>query len=205
MHGDVEVIPNGTRMARLPYESSQGNMSILFAGPFRYPPNLGGITIFLQSVYPGLKERIPNLELVILGGRLATQTARTEACFQQPGVIVCDQVSEVEPYLRGCALTINPLIDIRGSSIKLIESLAAGRVCVSTVDGARGFLERYPSLIAVDTIEDFAPVLERLILDEPYRLRLERPSSELLNESSWDNSGRRLLEVYRKHFARGAQ
>ena len=39
---------------------------------------------------------------------------------------------DVPALLARCALTINPLAQIRGSAVKLVESLAAGRVCVTT-------------------------------------------------------------------------
>lgn len=201
----AEVVPNGTRLAALPYVPSRGNAEILFAGPFRYVQNLEGIRLFLELVYPQLKQAVPHVRLVVLGGDGAPAKARTMPCFDQPGVEVREYVADVVPLLQRCAVSINPLYGIRGSSIKLIESLAAGRVCVSTRDGARGFLDgASPALIAVDRIEDFNPPLERLLLDEPYRLELERPAAEFRDRWSWESSARRQLDVYRRyHAARG--
>jgi GT2 family glycosyltransferase len=201
----VEVVPNGTRLAEMDYIPSAGNTSLLFAGPFRYVPNLDGIGRFLETVYPALKRTVPDLRIVVLGGRDAPRIARGIPCFAQPGVEVCDFAPSIAPYLERCAVTINPLVGIRGSSIKLIESLAAGRVCVSTVDGARGFLaDRPAALVTADRIEEFGPLLERLLLDEPYRLALERPAPGLREASSWSASAQRLLDVYGRHAARRA-
>ncbi|HEX3462870.1 MAG TPA: SPASM domain-containing protein [Candidatus Elarobacter sp.] len=200
----TEVVPNGTRLAAVPYVPSRGNTEILFAGPFRYTQNLEGIRAFLELVYPGLKRAVPQVRLVVLGGDGAPETARTMACFDQPGVEVRDYVPDVAPLLERCALTINPQYAIRGSSIKLIESIAAGRVCVSTRDGARGFLDRAnPALIVVDRIEEFAAPLERLLLDERYRLTVERPDPAMREASSWAASANRLLDVYRRRHANG--
>jgi GT2 family glycosyltransferase/MoaA/NifB/PqqE/SkfB family radical SAM enzyme/glycosyltransferase involved in cell wall biosynthesis len=196
----AEVVPNGTRLAAVPYVPSRGNAEILFAGPFRYVQNLEGIRLFLELVYPQLKQVVPQLRLVVLGGNGSPAKARTMPCFDQPDVEVREYVADVVPLLERCAVTINPLYGIRGSSIKLIESLAAGRACVSTRDGARGFLDGAPpALIAVDRIEDFRAPLERLLLDEPYRLELERPSAEFRRRCSWESSAQRLLDVYGRY------
>ena len=40
-----------------------------------------------------------------------------------------------------------------------------------------------------------------LLLDEPYRLELERPAAEFRDRVSWESSAQRLLEVYRRHRA----
>jgi hypothetical protein len=60
------------------------------------------------------------------------------ACFDQPDVTVFNFIEDLPPYLLSCSISINPDKSVRGSSLKVIESLAAGRVCVSTRDGAQG-------------------------------------------------------------------
>jgi GT2 family glycosyltransferase/MoaA/NifB/PqqE/SkfB family radical SAM enzyme len=200
MRMPVDVVPNGTRMAEVPYVPSRGNTTILFAGPFRYAPNFDGIRSFLEIVYPSLKRTIPALQLLVLGGHDAPAIAKDIPCFGQPGVEVAGYTPDVVTHLQRCALTINPLDGMRGSSIKLIESVAAGRVCVSTANGARGFRSvESRALVVVDRVEDFGPPLERLLLDEAYRIALEEPSPQLREATSWAASARRQLEVYRRH------
>src|SRR6185295_10772948 len=89
--------------------------------------------------WPALRARFPDLVLTILGGAESAQIAAAEPALKQPGVELVTEFVDPAPYLDQCTLTINPQRNIRGSSIKLIESLLAGRVCVSTADGARGF------------------------------------------------------------------
>jgi len=199
VHGaPVTIVPNAARAPQGVYVSSAGNSSILFAGPFRYSPNLKGIQEFLALVYPALKNEIPELEIMILGGVGARDIAASDPRFAQAGVSVHEQVENVHPYLQQCALTINPLHDIRGSSIKLIESLAAGRVCVSTKEGARGFATSgYASLITVNAITEFRKPLQKLLLNERYRVGLERPSPSFLEAISWKMSAKILSDAYR--------
>src|SRR5207244_12938417 len=127
---------------------------------------------------------LPAAHLCILGGVDARVIAARSACFEQPGITVFDFIEDVHPYLQSCSITINPDKSVRGSSLKVIESLAAGRVCVSTPDGARGLMsDNLPSLVIVNQ-NDFARHIVRLLTDLDYRHRLEVPT-EALHQYSW--------------------
>jgi GT2 family glycosyltransferase len=192
------IVPNGVPHGRESYVPSRGNHRILFLGPFRYAPNLHGIRRFLEGVYPVLRRRIPNLGLQILGGRGGRSLASQYACFDQTGVEIVDHADDVRPWLLDCALTINPLEEMRGSSIKLLESIAAGRVCVSTLEGARGFRDlQSEALVVVPRIEDFAAPLLELLSDEEHRIRIEQPAEQLLAALSWERAARIQADLYR--------
>ena len=196
-HEHVFVVPNGSATDTHKYIPSPERAAILFVGPFRYPPNLDGIQEFLQVAYGPLFNRVPELELWILGGHGGPETAARLKCFDQPGVRVIDFVEHPQEWLDQCALTINPLRGVRGSCVKVIESVAAGRVCVSTTEGARGFTQaQFPSLIVTDTVESFVEPLERLLLDHEYRRSLESVPQESLSSFSWKHAGDLQASLY---------
>ena len=191
------VVPNG--MEEMEYiPSEDGGRGILFAGPFRYKPNFEGISEFVRDVFPQLRRRIPGVELWILAG--AGAAGRTDGeldWFQIPGVTMYDYNADPRPFLKRCVLTINPVSGIRGSSVKLLESAAAGRVCVSTRDGARGFLSDCPpSVIVVERTRDFLEPLERLLLDSAFRKSIEPPPADYLARHSWQASADKFVEAY---------
>jgi GT2 family glycosyltransferase len=195
----VAVVPNGLTLTKQPYLSSSGNRAILFMGPFRYAPNLEGARILAARVYPELRRRVPAAELWLAGGRGGAEIAARYDEFDQPGVKIIDYVEDPRPLLDRSALTINPQYEIRGSSIKLVESLAAGRVCVSTVDGARGYRDAgFPGLLLVRRIEQMLEPLTWLLDDETARIALEKPVLELLLPHDWTHSAARLAELYQR-------
>ena len=114
------------------YQPSPDSPRLLFMGPFRYAPNLNGLLEFLDSAWPVLRRRFPALQLTVLGGEESAAVVAREPRLRQPGVEVLSRFVDPAPHLAACSLSINPQRDIRGSSIKLIESLLAGRVCVSS-------------------------------------------------------------------------
>ena len=189
------VVPNGASLGGR-YRPSTGQ-ALLFTGPFRYAPNLIGVRRFLEGVYPALKREFPDLTFTILGGEGARALAATDPLLRLLGVRVVNAVDNVRPWLSRCALTVNPLSGTRGSSVKLIESLAAGRVCVSTRDGARGFhAAELTGLVVTEDVEAMLAPLRRLLSDPSTRVALERPSGDQLQSHSWRSAARPQAELY---------
>jgi len=195
----VSVVPNGAAIHDAGYIASAGLSDLLFLGPFRYQPNWDGIHEFLLEAYPALHARIPGVRLHILGGVDASSRAGGSEAFRQPGVYVHDHVDDVTPWLKACALTVNPIRNNRGSCLKVAESLAAGRVCVSTREGARGFLDAgLRSLVVVDTVSQFTDAIAGLLNDEKTRLRLEAPETGNLAGYSWTHSAEMQMGIYER-------
>jgi glycosyltransferase involved in cell wall biosynthesis len=195
----VSVVPNGAAIGRGRYTPSAGLSDLLLLGPFRYQPNWEGIQEFLRGAYPALLARFPGIRIHILGGVDARSRASGCDAFRQPGVYVYDHVDDVDPWLQACALTINPIRNNRGSCLKVIQSLAAGRMCISTREGARGFLNSgLRSLIVVETVSEFTEAITALLNDEETRLKLEEPEPNKLERYSWARSAERQMAVYRR-------
>ena len=196
-HEHVFVVPNGATIHGRKCSPSPDRPAILFMGPFRYQRNLEGIQEFLQMAYGSLRKLVSGLELWILGGQGASEIAAGLKCFDQPGVCVTGYVEHPLEWLQRCALTINPLQGVRGSCVKVIESVAAGRVCVSTREGARGFAQAgFSSLVVTETVEDFIEPLAHLLLNPGYRRTLESVPEEDLMPFSWKHAADLQADIY---------
>jgi hypothetical protein len=194
---DVTVVPNVVDLADIDYEPSPAVPRILFIGPSRSPQNVPGILDFLEHVYPHLLPHFDDLELWYLGGKGVHEFADREARFKQRGVKIFEYVDDARELLKQCAVTINPISGNRGSCRKVVESLAAGRVCVSTREGARGYLElSVPSLLTCETIQDFTAPMLMLLGNVDYRRRLERLDDAQRYKLSWEYLQEKLLSFY---------
>jgi glycosyltransferase involved in cell wall biosynthesis len=99
-------------------------------------------------------------------------------------------------------LTVNPLQGIRGSAVKLIESLSAGRICVSTHAGARGFADRgSAALVCVADVAAMAAPIVELLRDDARRREREVPDAALLEPYQWDRCAERQRQLYRRLLA----
>jgi glycosyltransferase involved in cell wall biosynthesis len=195
-HPRVVAVPNGSRIALSGYRPSASRL-LLFSGPFRYLPNREGILQFLRTAYPAIRKAVPDARLLILGGDEALADTDRDPAFAQDGVELSGHRDDVPELLAQCALTINPQSGIRGSSVKLIESLTAGRVCVSTTEGARGFHGAgCAALVTVPGVEAMIEPIVRLLLDPDERHGREAPLRERLEQYQWPHCVGALIELH---------
>ncbi len=195
-HPRVVCVANGSAAAVDPYRPSTGVM-LLFVGPFRYGPNREGIEHFLQVAWPRIRAAIPTATLLILAGNEYPAHVAGRAAFAQPGVTLAGHRDDVPALLAQCALSINPLVGIRGSAVKIAESLTAGRLCISTIEGARGYLHpAAPGLIAVDAVEAMVDPVLALLRDARERHRLEALAVVNADGLGWSRSTRALLQLH---------
>lgn len=190
------LIGNGATDRRASYTASPDDL-LLFMGPFRYAQNLHGILAFIDEAWPALRAEFPGLRLRILGGVESAAIAERDARLRQSGIELVSAFVDPAPHLADCSLSINPQLDIRGSSIKLIESLLAGRVCATTADGARGFAQAtLQGLQASDTIAGMTQTIAPLLRDRTLRHRLERADPDALSAFTWDAMAARQRALY---------
>ena len=202
---ESRLIPNGVDLPRS-YVSSAGRRDILFVGPFQSSNNWLAIEAFLEQSFPRIEEAVSGAHITIIGGAGAKERVAGVSCFSRHSIRVLEFVEDLDPVFVECALTINPQLEQRGSSLKLLQSLAAGRVCVSTRTGARGAATAgFKGLVVVDDFVEFSRVIIRLLHDEPYRLSIETPELAKLDEFSWERAGLELVEYVEKIIRRSPQ
>lgn len=195
-HRRVAIVPNGSTVP-LDRHAPSGAGPLTFVGPFRYAPNLDGIRRFLVHAFPGIRDDVPDATLQILGGDEGARLAAGDPAFAQPGVTLVGHREDVPRLLAQSALTLNPLDAIRGSPLKVIESLCAGRACVSTASGARGFVHAgFPGLVIVPDVAAMRAAVTRLLVDEHERHRIERPDPARLAPFLWPACVRRQDTLY---------
>lgn len=201
-HRDVVCVPNASSVAPGGHAPSASSR-LLFLGPFRYEPNLAGVRAFLRDAFPAIKAAVPEATLRVLGGDGAPRRVADDPLFARDDVEVLDHREDVAGELAACALTVNPLMRIRGSPIKLVESLAAQRVCISTREGARGFAsDGFDGLIVVEDVAAMAAPVAQLLRDDVTRHRRESADAPRLARYTWAASADAQLALYRRLMAR---
>jgi glycosyltransferase involved in cell wall biosynthesis len=184
-HPAIVCVPNGSSVPLADYRASAG-VELVFVGPFRYAPNLDGARRFLRDAWPAIKAAVPATRLTVLGGDESAPIVAADPLLRQQDVTVLGHREDVPEILRRAVLTINPLTGIRGSAVKLIEALSAGRVCVSTVDGARGFVAAgFAGLVTAGDVAAMAEPIIALLADADRRHALEHSDRGRLAAFQW--------------------
>jgi glycosyltransferase involved in cell wall biosynthesis len=107
---------------------------LLFNGAFRYAPNRDALDHLLHQVNPLLQKAGLPYVILILG----MDIPETVTNSNYPGVWVLGFAEDLELYLLGADVFLNPVITGGGIKTKLVEALAYNLNTVSTYSGAIG-------------------------------------------------------------------
>jgi glycosyltransferase involved in cell wall biosynthesis len=174
---------------------------LLFLGSLDWRPNLDGVELLLERVFPAVRAAEPTATLCLVG-RNPSEALRGKA-ERTPGVELHGNVADVRPFLAECGLLVVPLRIGGGSRLKILEALASGVPVVSTRVGAEGLhLEAGRHLTVVEDIDALAPALvEAVRSPELLREQAEAGRRRVLERYDWDVLAEQLEQVWLRHAA----
>lgn len=195
----VDVVENGVDTAYFqPQARRRESGRLLFLGSLDWRPNLDGVRLLLERVFPAVRAAEPSASLCLVG-RNPPESLRQQAA-RIPGVELHGNVPDVRPYLADCGLLVVPLRIGGGSRLKILEALASGTPVVSTRVGAEGLcLEAGQDLTLVEDIDDLTGALIQAIRHpETIQAEAERGREKVLEHYDWDRLAERLEQVWQQ-------
>ncbi len=193
----VEVVENGVDAAYFqPQARRRASNRLLFLGSLDWRPNLDGVQLLLERVFPAVRVAEPSAHLCLVG-RNPPEALRRQIAGMA-GVELHGSVPDVRPFLADCGMLVVPLRIGGGSRLKILEALASGTPVVSTRIGAEGLrLEAGRDLTIVEDVDDLAGALISAIrnpelLDE----QAERGREKVLEQYDWDRLAGQLEQVW---------
>ncbi len=197
------LVPNGADVSRLerpPLELRSGG--VLFVGSMRHRPNLDAALRLVERILPRVWAELPGLPFTVVGGpiprRLASSRMQVDPS-RRGGVRLCGTVPDLGPYLAEARVYANPVSHGAGSSLKMVEALAAGIPVVSTDVGARGLgLVPGRHYLAANTDEDQARAIARIYRDPELWAALAREGREQVERYDWKRIGDAFVKIARR-------
>ena len=102
----------------------EGRHGLAFLGSYNHPPNREAVGSFLEQVWPGLRQRSPNLQLHLYGSHLPPDLARAWAA--SPGVVVAGWVADPASVYAQHRIFVAPLRSGAGLKGKVVAAAAHG-------------------------------------------------------------------------------
>ena len=163
------VLPNiPLPLPAAPAAQSNGERILLVAA-LGYGPNVRGIDRFIRASWPRIMRQRPKSQLRLVGRAPESLQAKWG---RVAGVHVAGFVPDLAHEYASSALTICPIYEGVGSNIKILESFAYGRACVTTLHCARAFtdtLDPGKDIRFAATDREFADACIELLADRPQR------------------------------------
>ena len=154
---------------------------LLTVGRLSYEPNHLGIDQFLTTVWPLVNRSFPDLKYKIAGARLPEDYHEKWSEIQN--VEILGYVDDLDELYSNCIATIVPISSGGGTCIKVLESLAYSRICLSSEFGARGIPEAdiesgNCGIFVYRDAEEFLSLLGHVIHDVKWREQEEKKARD---------------------------
>lgn len=159
----VELLSNLHRPAGpgLPFEQRH---DLVFVGGFRHPPNVDAVLWFVETVFPFVRGKLPDVKFHCIGSNAPGQIL---ALARHEGVIVHGHVPEITPYMDGARIGLAPLRYGAGVKGKINLSMAHGQPVVATSCAVEGMhLRDGHDVLVAESAQAFADAIVRLYTDE---------------------------------------
>jgi len=132
----VHVLPTGVDASFFKTgERDEESDSVLFVGSFAADFNCDAIAYFVKSVFPHVREAVPEAKLYIAGGNAPPEV---EALGRVEGVVYLGLQKDLTGPLSRASVFVVPLRFAGGIRIRTLEAMAMGKAIVTTSVGIRG-------------------------------------------------------------------
>jgi len=182
---DITVINISVDLDEMPLiERSDQADHVLHFGTMYWPPNIDGITWFLNEILPIVQQNRASTIIDLVGAR-PPQSIISRAQIE-PHVNVTGYVADLTPYLEMAGVFIVPLRAGGGMRVKILEALARGLPLVTTTVGCEGIaVEHERHVLIANTPEEFANAIIRLLNDQNFAKQLGLAGRHLI-ETTYD-------------------
>ncbi|MBI5670695.1 MAG: glycosyltransferase [Chloroflexi bacterium] len=137
---------------------------IVHIGTMYWPPNIQGITWFLDEIYPRIRQQVPEVRCTLIGAR--PPASIVERGQTDPSLTVTGYVEDPLPYLQASSMMAVPLLSGGGMRVKILNALSQGIPMVSTTVGCEGINVRSgEDILIADDPQAFADACTRLLTD----------------------------------------
>jgi len=163
---------------------------ILFIGSFPHQPNIDAVVYFAETVFPLIKQRIPDIQFKVVGANPPESIYRLA---DVPGIEILGFVKDLEPLFADIRLSIAPLRYGAGIKGKIGTSLCYGVPCVATPIAIEGMgLLAGRNVLIGETPEEFADAVCSAYLNmdlwntlsiESYHFAMENYSVSVISKS----------------------
>jgi len=173
----------------LEYFRPQGGIktraSVIFTGVMDYMPNVDAVVWFCDAVLPIIQAQVPEASFMICG---SSPSAAVLELATRPGVTVTGRVPDMRPFLDSAQVLVAPMRMGRGIQNKVLEGLAMGLPCITSIAAWNGtVIPQGEGILATDDPRLFAEHVVRLFGDDPYRADMGRKGRlQVETHYGWD-------------------
>ncbi|MCA6060365.1 glycosyltransferase family 4 protein [Thalassolituus sp. ST750PaO-4] len=149
-------------------------------GNFRHEPNWDAVRYLKESLWPAIRQQLPQAELHIYGAYPPPKATQLHNARQ--GFLVKGWADDAQQVVRSARVMLAPLRFGAGLKGKLIDAAECGTPAVTTAIGAEGmYSPGSEAALVANSAEDFIQQAVALYQDEAQWLRLQKNGLNLIS------------------------
>lgn len=191
----AELLRNGVDLELFSYQGHDysRNQTLLFTGNMDYAPNVDAVIYFVREMFPTIRQRFPQIKLVIAGQR-PVDAVRSLASEH---IEVTGFVPDISEMYAASDVVIAPLRFGAGTQNKVLEAMAMGVPVVCTDIGFAGLeTESGNGVLHAENDKQFIQHVTDLFTSEQRRKEVGQKGLEVARSKfSWDGIAQQ-LETY---------
>lgn len=156
--------------------SDYSNPNFFHIGSMNWKPNLEAVEILITTIFPKIREKLPNAKLIIAGSNMPKQFISNE----NEGIEVVGFVKSISDFMTENGIMISPIKSGSGVRIKLLEAMNLGVPILTTTQGAEG----------IDTFLDNEYLKSTCWIEDESELFIQKAIELALNQEIREEIGR---------------
>jgi len=190
----VYVVPNGVAIQLQHTPADEAPVpTVAFTGVMAFPPNVDAVGYFVESVWPLVREQVPDARFLIAG---RDPTNDVQQLGTLPGVEVLGEVPDMGAVLKRAWVAVAPMRTGAGIKNKVLEAWAVGTPVVMSPAAANGLsLDPTAESLVAEEPARMAEVICRLLTDAAERRRLGTSAHRLAASHAWGSAAREMSRL----------
>lgn len=191
---EIVVVPNGVQFEQFLYKGEEKPYDLIFSGNMNYAPNVDAAEYLARAILPPLKERFPNIRLVLCG---ATPAATVRA-LKDEHIIVTGWVDSMRDWYAQARVFVAPMRLGTGLQNKLLEAMSMQLPCVTSPLAGRPLDKAVDegAIITCHTTEEYVESITRLLEDEEFHHQVAANGNRYVHQHyDWGNATEKLEEL----------
>jgi polysaccharide biosynthesis protein PslH len=174
------VIPQGVDHNYFsPLSGFREPCSLVFTGDMSFFPNVDAVHYFYDKIYPGIKERYPDVKFYLVG--MKPVRSMLNIAKKDKSVIVTGFVNDIRLFLNKASIYVCPIRAGAGTRNKLLEAFAMEKAVVATSNSLEGLrVKDKEHLLIADTEKDFIDKTLLLLNDRGLNKELGKNARKLV-------------------------
>ncbi|MGN6645791.1 MAG: glycosyltransferase [Cytophaga sp.] len=195
--GELVTINAGANLSKFQPDFCKTTTGTLcFLAGMDWMPNQQGLDWFLDTVWPEVKNNVPEIRLHIAGKAMPEKYYYLD----DPSVEIHGLVPDAVEYLQKYEIFIVPLLSGGGMRLKVVEGMAVGKCILSTTVGAEGVeYSNKKNIVIADTPQEWIAAIISLLKDPQITQSIGQEAAKLAMEKyNWENLVDNLISLYRR-------